>query len=137
VDGEKGYDSRNGNHRYALVVNCGNQMDFYNYVPTKIRSLHVFDCGEIQFSLFSKSLRVLELSKFSSGNFLASMGKLKQLRYLGARGMQHESVPEHIFFANVTLARISLRRKQLQTVPDAAKQDLANQDHKGENTEKH
>ncbi|WVZ74739.1 hypothetical protein U9M48_022888 [Paspalum notatum var. saurae] len=107
MDGKKGYGSGNGNHRYALLVNCASQMDFCSY-PTKIRALHLFDCGEIHRSLYSKlatkssisplvrSLRVLDLSKFSNGNFPESIGNLKQLRYLGARGMQHESIPERV-----------------------------------------
>ncbi|KAJ1279815.1 hypothetical protein BS78_04G184800 [Paspalum vaginatum] len=96
MDGKKGYGSGNGNHRYALVVNCASQMDFCSYVPTKIRALHLFDCGEIHQSLYSKSLRVLDLSKLSNGNFPESIGNLKQLRYLGARGMQHKSIPERV-----------------------------------------
>ncbi|CAN6244994.1 unnamed protein product [Urochloa humidicola] len=119
VDGEKGCDSGNGNHRYALAVNCASQKNFCNYVPTKIRALHLFDCGEIQLSLFNKSLRVLDLSKFSSGNFPASIGKLKQLRYLGARGMQHESIPERITSLSKLLYLNISGSSKISTLPDS------------------
>ncbi|CAO2039498.1 unnamed protein product [Urochloa humidicola] len=121
VDGEKGCDSGNGNHRYALAVNCASQKDFCNYVPTKIRALHLFDCGEIQLSLFSKSLRVLDLSKFSSGNFPASIGKLKQLRYLGVHGMQHESIPEHVTSLSKLLYLNISGSSKISTLPDSVK----------------
>ncbi|XP_066332466.1 putative disease resistance protein RGA3 [Miscanthus floridulus] len=96
MDGKKDYDSEYGNYRYALVVNCPRQTASCSDVPAKLRALHVFDCGEIPMSLYSKSLRVLDLSKCSNGNLPAYIGKLKQLRYLSAVGMQHEQIPEHV-----------------------------------------
>ncbi|CAD6343588.1 unnamed protein product [Miscanthus lutarioriparius] len=96
MDGKKDCDSEYGNYRYALVVNCPRQTASCSDVPAKLRALHVFDCGEIPMSLYSKSLRVLDLSKCSNGNLPAYIGKLKQLRYLSAVGMQHEQIPEHV-----------------------------------------
>jgi Leucine-rich repeat (LRR) protein len=96
MDGEKEYYSGTDNYRYALLVNCEMQMALYNEVPAKLRALHLVDCGEIPPSLFSKSLRVLDLSKCSSRYLPASISKLRQLKYLSAAGMQHETIPKYI-----------------------------------------
>ncbi|XP_066355948.1 putative disease resistance protein RGA3 isoform X1 [Miscanthus floridulus] len=121
VDGKKGYTSRNGNHRYALVVNGTRQIDLCDYVPTKLRSLHIFYSAEIHPSLYSKSLRVLDLSMFSSGSFPASIGKLKQLRYLGARGMQHESVPEDVTSLSKLMYLNISGSSKISMLPDSVK----------------
>jgi Leucine-rich repeat (LRR) protein len=121
VDGKKGYNSRSGNHRYALVVNGTSQIDFGNYVPTKLRSLHLFDSGEIHPSLYSVSLRVLDISKYSSGNFPASIGKLKQLKYLRARGMQHESVPEDVTSLSKLIYLDISGSSKISTLPSSVK----------------
>ncbi|CAD6269475.1 unnamed protein product [Miscanthus lutarioriparius] len=121
VDGKKGYTSRNGNHRYALAVNGTRQIDLCDYVPTKLRSLHIFDSAEIHPSLYSKSLRVLDLSMFSSGSFPASIGKLKQLRYLGARGMQHESVPEDVTSLSKLMYLNISGSSKISMLPDSVK----------------
>ncbi|KAG2652067.1 hypothetical protein PVAP13_1NG331000 [Panicum virgatum] len=96
VDGEKEYNSSNHNYRYALVLNHEAQMAVCNDEPAKLRALHFSECPEIQLSLLSKSLRILDLGKCPKGNLPASIGKLKQLRYLSAPDMLHEKVPEHV-----------------------------------------
>ncbi|CAN6279082.1 unnamed protein product [Urochloa humidicola] len=96
VDGEKEYSSSNSNYRYALVLNHGNQMAVGNDVLAKLRALHFSECPEIQWSLFSKSLRILDIGKCPRGNLPASIAKLKQLRYLSAPDMQHKRVPKHV-----------------------------------------
>ncbi|RLN08606.1 hypothetical protein C2845_PM11G10130 [Panicum miliaceum] len=96
VDGEKEYSSSNGNYRYALVLNHEAQMVVCNDEPAKLRALHFSECPEIHLSLFSKSLRILDLGKCPRGNLPASIGKLKQLRYLSAPDMLHKKVPKHV-----------------------------------------
>ncbi|CAN6252188.1 unnamed protein product [Urochloa humidicola] len=96
VNGEKEYSCSNGNYRYALVLNHETHKAVCNYVPAKLKALHISECPEIQLSLFSKSLRILDLGNCPSGNLPASIGKLKQLRYLSAPDMQHTKVPKHV-----------------------------------------
>ncbi|EEC73529.1 hypothetical protein OsI_07921 [Oryza sativa Indica Group] len=58
--------------------------------------MRFFNCDGIQLPLFTKSLRVLDISKCSCGKLPASIGKLKQLKFLSATGMQHKTIPEHV-----------------------------------------
>ncbi|CAN6252189.1 unnamed protein product [Urochloa humidicola] len=96
VDGEKECSSSSGNYRYALVLNHETQMAVCNHVPAKLRALHFSECPKIQRSLFSKSLRILDLGKCPRGNLPASIDKLKQLRYLSAPDMQHKKVSKRV-----------------------------------------
>lgn len=95
MDNGKEYNSGEGNCRYALLINCVGQTKF-SYSSTKLRAMRFFNCDGIQLPLFTKSLRVLDISKCSCGKLPASIGKLKQLKFLSATGMQHETIPEHV-----------------------------------------
>uniref|UniRef100_A0A0E0K1Y9 Rx N-terminal domain-containing protein n=1 Tax=Oryza punctata TaxID=4537 RepID=A0A0E0K1Y9_ORYPU len=93
MDTGKEYNSGEGNCRYALLINCVGQTEF-SYSSTKLRAIRFFNCDGIQLPLFT--LRVLDISKCSCGKLPASIGKLKQLKFLSATGMQHETIPEDV-----------------------------------------
>ncbi|CAO2046445.1 unnamed protein product [Urochloa humidicola] len=119
VNGEKEYSSSNGNYRYALVLNHETHKAVCNDVPEKLKALHISECPEIQLSLFSKSLRILDLGNCPSGNLPASVGKLKQLRYLRAPDMQHTKVPKHVT-SLLKLIHLDLSGSiKISTLPDS------------------
>ncbi|KAF2945655.1 hypothetical protein DAI22_02g232400 [Oryza sativa Japonica Group] len=95
MDNGKEYNSGEGNCRYALLINCVGQTKF-SYSSTKLRAMRFFNCDGIQLPLFTKSLRVLDISKCSCGKLPSSIGKLKQLKFLSATGMQHKTIPKHV-----------------------------------------
>ncbi|XP_025812421.1 putative disease resistance protein RGA4 isoform X1 [Panicum hallii] len=119
VDGEKEYSSSNGNYRYALVLNHEAQMAVCNDEPAKLRALHFSECPEIQLSLFGKSLRILDLGKCPRGNLPASIGKLKQLRYLSAPDMLHKKVPKHVTSLSKLIHLNMSGSIKISTLPDS------------------
>ncbi|CAL5057324.1 unnamed protein product [Urochloa decumbens] len=119
VNGEKEYSSSNGNYRYALVLNHESHKAVCNDVPAKLKALHISECPEIQLSLFSKSLRILDLGNCHSGNLPASIGKLKQLRYLSAPDMQHTKVPKHVTSLSKLIHLDLSGSVKISTLPDS------------------
>ncbi|KAG2659554.1 hypothetical protein PVAP13_1KG364505 [Panicum virgatum] len=119
VDGEKEYSSSNGNYRYALVLNHEGQMAVCNDEPAKLRAIHFSECPEIQLSLLHKSLRILDLGKCPRGNLPASIGKLKQLRYLSAPDMLHKKVPKLVTSLSKLIHLNMSGSIKISTLPDS------------------
>jgi Leucine-rich repeat (LRR) protein len=86
--------------RYALVTKYDRSVKLSNILPSKVRALHFSDSGKLDLARgafsFAKHLRILDLSECSSILLPASLGKLKQLKYLVAPRMQNEGLPEYI-----------------------------------------
>ncbi|CAO2150217.1 unnamed protein product [Urochloa humidicola] len=86
--------------RYASVTKYEQATKLSNVLPPKVRALHFPNsdklelyCGEFS---FAKCLRILDFSGCSSILLPASIGQLKQLKYLVAPRMQNKSLPEYI-----------------------------------------
>ena len=88
--------------RYALVTKYDQaQATKLSYIlPSKVRALHFSDCNKLDVAngafSFAKCLRILDFSGCSSVQLPASIGKLKQLKYLFAPRMQNDVLPEYI-----------------------------------------
>uniref|UniRef100_K3ZGY5 NB-ARC domain-containing protein n=1 Tax=Setaria italica TaxID=4555 RepID=K3ZGY5_SETIT len=86
--------------RYASVTKYDHATRLSNVLPSKVRALHFSDSGKLDLScgafLFAKCLRILDFSGCSSILFPASIGKLKQLKYLTVPRMQNQVLPEFI-----------------------------------------
>ncbi|XP_034568662.1 uncharacterized protein [Setaria viridis] len=84
--------------RYASVIKYDHATRLSNVLPSKVRALHISDSGKLDLScgafLFAKWLRILDFSGCSGILFPASIGQLKQLKYLTAPQMQNEVLPE-------------------------------------------
>ncbi|XP_066340594.1 putative disease resistance protein RGA3 isoform X2 [Miscanthus floridulus] len=88
--------------RYALVTKYDQAQatKLSCILPSKVRALHFSDCNKLELASgafsFAKCLRILDFSGCSSIQLPASIGKLKQLKYLLAPRMQNEVLPEYI-----------------------------------------
>jgi hypothetical protein len=78
--------------RYASVTKYDHTTRLSNVLPSKVRAPHIVDSGKLDLSCgafsFAKFLRVLDFSACSSMLLPASIGQLKQLKYLAAPRMQ-------------------------------------------------
>ncbi|CAN6197930.1 unnamed protein product [Urochloa humidicola] len=86
---------------YAFISKYDQSMHLSNICPSKVRALHFSDSGKLDIThrafSFAKSLRILDFSGCSSMLLpAASIGQLKQLKYLVAPRMQSEGLPEYI-----------------------------------------
>ncbi|KAF2910084.1 hypothetical protein DAI22_11g073100 [Oryza sativa Japonica Group] len=86
--------------RYGMLRDCSKPLELVTPSPAKIRALHFLGCGKIELHgvAFSSAscLRVLDLSGCSILRLPASIGQLKQLRYLNAPGMKNRMIPKCI-----------------------------------------
>ncbi|RCV38616.1 hypothetical protein SETIT_8G157100v2 [Setaria italica] len=84
--------------RYASVTKYDHATRLSNVLPSKVRAVHFSDSGKLDLSCgafsFAKCLRILDFSGCSSILLPASIGQLKQLKYLTAPRMQNEVLPE-------------------------------------------
>uniref|UniRef100_K3ZHH4 Uncharacterized protein n=1 Tax=Setaria italica TaxID=4555 RepID=K3ZHH4_SETIT len=84
--------------RYASVTKYDNTTKLSNVLPSKVRALHFSDSSKLDLSCgafsFAKCLRILDFSGCSGILLPASIGKLKQLKYLTASQMQNDVLPE-------------------------------------------
>ncbi|KAF8665844.1 hypothetical protein HU200_053923 [Digitaria exilis] len=86
--------------RYVLATRYDKATKLSNVLPSKVRALHFSVSDELDlyrgaFS-FAKCLRILDFSGCSSILLPASIGQLKQLKYLFAPRMENEDLPEYI-----------------------------------------
>ncbi|CAN6221583.1 unnamed protein product [Urochloa humidicola] len=86
---------------YAFITKYDQSMHLSDICTSKVRALHFSDSGKLDITRgafsFAKSLRILDFSGCSSMLLpAASIGKLKQLKYLVAPRMQSEGLPEYI-----------------------------------------
>ncbi|KAF8665845.1 hypothetical protein HU200_053924 [Digitaria exilis] len=86
--------------RYVLATRYDKASKLSNVLPSKVRALHFSVSDELDlyrgaFS-FAKCLRILDFSGCSSILLPASIGQLKQLKYLFAPRMKNEDLPEYI-----------------------------------------
>nr|TKW02555.1 hypothetical protein SEVIR_8G249720v2 [Setaria viridis] len=83
--------------RYASVTKYDHTTRLSNVLPSKVRSLHFSDSGNLNLSYgafsFAKCLRILDFSGCSGILLPASIGQLKQLKYLTAPRMQNKVLP--------------------------------------------
>ncbi|CAM0958527.1 unnamed protein product [Alopecurus aequalis] len=86
--------------RYVLLDDCGKPLTASTDSPAKIRALRFMDCQKTSLdgAAFSsaRSLRVLDLSQCYIHKLPDCIGRLKQLRYLNAPGLQDTLVPDSI-----------------------------------------
>ncbi|RCV09236.1 hypothetical protein SETIT_2G011000v2 [Setaria italica] len=84
--------------RYASVTKYDHATRLSNVLPSKVRALHFSDNGKLVLSCgafsFAKWLGILDFSGCSGTLLPASIGQLKQLKYLTAPQMQNEVLPE-------------------------------------------
>ncbi|RCV38890.1 hypothetical protein SETIT_8G178500v2 [Setaria italica] len=84
--------------RYASVTKYDQATRLSNVLPSKVRALHFSDNGKLDLSCgvfsFAKWLRILDFSGCSGILLPASIGQLKQLKYLTAPGIQNEVLLE-------------------------------------------
>ncbi|XP_022685133.1 uncharacterized protein LOC111258282 [Setaria italica] len=84
--------------RYASVTKYDHTTRLSNVLPSKVRALHFSDSGKLDLSCeafsFAKCLHILDFSGCSGLLLPASIGQLKQLKYLTAPRMQNEVLPE-------------------------------------------
>ncbi|CAL5046357.1 unnamed protein product [Urochloa decumbens] len=86
--------------RHALVSKYDHGTKLSTILPSKVRALHfsgstILDlaCGALS---FAECLRILDCSGCSGILLPASIGKLKQLKYLSAPRLQNEGLPRYI-----------------------------------------
>ncbi|GJN03566.1 hypothetical protein PR202_ga21022 [Eleusine coracana subsp. coracana] len=86
--------------RYVLVTNYDSSETFLNILAKKVRAIHFQHSSELDFPRstfsFAKCLRILDFNECTSVLLPASIGQLKQLRYLSAPKVQNERLPECI-----------------------------------------
>ena len=87
-------------YRYALLGNCTQPLETSSDYLAKIRALRFMNCrtidlNDVPFSP-AKSLRVLDLSECSIEKLPDFIGLFKQLMYLNAPGVQHQSITNSI-----------------------------------------
>ncbi|XP_037474480.1 disease resistance protein RGA2-like [Triticum dicoccoides] len=115
--------------RHARLINYRSESEVFEHLPSKVRSLHCRDLGEVQLpeKAFSRSkyLRVLDLSASSSNGqstrrntmLASSIGQLKLLRYLDATGLPITSLTK-TFHTLQNLETLILSNCLLETLPD-------------------
>jgi Leucine-rich repeat (LRR) protein len=86
--------------RYASVTKYDHTARLSNVLPSKVRVLHFSHSGNMDLSCgafsFAKCLRILDFSGCSCVLLPASIGQLKQLKYLTAPRMRNEVLPKHL-----------------------------------------
>ncbi|KAJ3693767.1 hypothetical protein LUZ60_009247 [Juncus effusus] len=99
LDGKKDASYRDGEnyYRYALLLNFKDLTEVCQTLPRKIRAIHFIRRSEMELPCFpdhafsrAKYLRVLHLYGPTPTEFLTSIKKLKQLRYLCAQRIGDE-----------------------------------------------
>jgi Leucine-rich repeat (LRR) protein len=86
--------------RYASVTKYDHTARLSNVLPSKVRVLHFSHSGNMDLSCgafsFAKCLRILDFSGCACVLLPASIGQLKQLKYLTAPRMRNEVLPKHL-----------------------------------------
>ncbi|CAN6180515.1 unnamed protein product [Urochloa humidicola] len=86
--------------RYALVTKYDHGTKLSTILPSKVRALHFSDSTMLDLARgalsFAECLRILDFSGCSGILLPASIGQLKQLKYLSAPRLQNESLPRYI-----------------------------------------
>ncbi|XP_044974159.1 putative disease resistance protein RGA3 [Hordeum vulgare subsp. vulgare] len=115
--------------RHAQLINCKNKCKVFKDLPSKIRSLHFRDSGNVQLKAkaFSQSkyIRVLDLSGCSvegqptpsSIVLPTSIQQLKLLRYLDVTGLPITSLP-NTFHTLRNMQTLILSNCSLETLPE-------------------
>ncbi|XP_034568628.1 uncharacterized protein [Setaria viridis] len=84
--------------RYASITKYYQATRLSNVLPSKVRALHFSDSVKLDLSYgafsFAKCLCILDFSGCSGILLPASIGQLKQLKYLAAPRMQNDVLPE-------------------------------------------
>ncbi|RLM93432.1 Leucine Rich Repeat family protein, expressed [Panicum miliaceum] len=102
LDASRKCNTAGSNCRYVAIADFSKPLNSFVTYPDKIRALCLLgNGGETEHAaakLFStaKYLRVLDLGDCSIQNLPSSIGHLKLLRYLNARGMKDRTIPSCI-----------------------------------------